>query len=109
MGRQGLGELEILVLLAVLGLGEEKAYAVSVAEEISRQAGRAVKRATVYVTLQRLENKGLVSSRLGEPLAERGGKARRYVRVEAAGRSALGEARRAFRSLGLETLAEDAR
>ncbi len=111
MGRQGLGELEFLVLLAVLRLGEDKAYAVSVAEEIRRRTGRSVARATVYVSLQRLENKGLVSSRLGDPLPERGGKARRYVSIEAAGLEALSGAHRALRSMwsGLETQLEEGR
>ena len=106
MGRQGLGELELLVLLAVARLGEERAYAVSVADEICQRTGRPVQRATVYVTLQRLENKGLVSSRLGEPLPERGGKPRRYVRLEEAGLRALRDTRQALSSMwgGLEPL-----
>lgn len=108
MGRQGLGELELLVLLAVARLGDTQAYAVSVADEIREQTGRPVQRATVYVTLQRLENKGLLSSRLGDPLPERGGKPRRYVRLEDAGLRALRDTRRVFRSMwnGLDTLLE---
>jgi len=111
MKRQSLGELELLVLLATARLGEEKAYAVSLAEEIRRRTDRSVQRATVYVTLQRLENKGLVSTRLGDPLPERGGKARRYVRIEEAGLTALRESRQAFRSMwnGLEPLFEVSR
>lgn len=105
MGKKGLGELELLVLLAVLRLGENEAYAVSIAEEIQERTGRNVRRATVYVTLQRLEHKGMVSSRLGDPLPERGGKARRYVRLEEPGRVALRETQHALRSMwqGLES------
>ena len=104
MGRRNLGELELLVLLGVVRLGEEDAYAVSIAEEIRRRTGRSVQRATVYVTLQRLEHKGLVSTRLGDPLPERGGKARRLVRIEGPGLDALRQARQSFRSMwkGLE-------
>lgn len=102
--RNSLGELEMLVLLAALRLGESEAYAVSIAEEIRERTGRAVRRATVYVTLQRLEQKGMVSSRLGDPLPERGGKARRYVEVEEPGRVAVRRTRDAYRAMwrGLE-------
>jgi len=104
MGKKGLGELELLVLLAVLRLGEDEAYAVSIAEEIRERTERTVRRATVYVTLQRLEHKGMVSTRLGDPLPERGGKARRYVRIEEPGLVALRETRHALRTMwqGLE-------
>ena len=94
-----LGELELLVLLAALRLGKQEAYAVSIADEIRQQTGRKAQRATVYVTLQRLENKGLVTTHLGEPLPERGGKARRYVRVEEAGLRAVSETQRVFQSM----------
>lgn len=108
MKRQSLGELELLVLLAVVRLGKDRAYAVSIADEIGERTGRSVQRATVYVTLQRLENKGLVSTRLGEPLPERGGKPRRYVSIEEAGLRGLRDSRRAFRSMwgGLEPVLE---
>ena len=108
MKRKSLGELEVLVLLAAVRLGPREAYAVSIADEIRSRGGRAVQRATVYVTLQRLEQKGLVSSRLGESSPERGGKARRLVEVEAAGLEALAETRRTFTNMwdGLELAAE---
>ncbi len=108
MKRQNLGELELLVMLAVMRLGEDEAYAVSIVDEIRQRTGRSVQRATVYVTLQRLENKGLVSTRLGDPLPERGGKARRYVRIEQPGVLALRDARRTLRSMwgGLEPTLE---
>jgi DNA-binding PadR family transcriptional regulator len=109
VGKQGLGEFELLVLLAAIRLGEEDAYAVSIVDDILARTGRSVQRASVYVTLQRLEEKGLVSSRLGDPLPERGGRPRRLVRVSAAGRDAVREARASFSNMwrGLD-LAEDA-
>jgi DNA-binding PadR family transcriptional regulator len=109
VGKQGLGEFELLVLLAAIRLGEDDAYAVSIVDDILARTGRSVQRASVYVTLQRLEEKGLVSSRLGDPLPERGGRPRRLVRVKAAGRDAVREARASFSSMwrGLH-LAEDA-
>jgi PadR family transcriptional regulator PadR len=91
-----LGEFELLVLLACLRLGDDEAYAVSIADEISARTGRHLQRAAVYVTLQRLESKELISTRLGDPRPERGGKARRLVHVERAGRAAVRDARRNF-------------
>lgn len=88
MGTTGLGELERLALLAVLRVGEG-AYAVSVRDEIERRTGRSVSRGAIYVTLDRLERKGYVTSRLGEPTAERGGKAKRVFALEGAGQEAL--------------------
>lgn len=89
MGKDMLGEFELLVLLACVRLGDDDAYAVSVADEIQERTGRTLHRAAVYITLQRLEKKGLISTRLGPPLAERGGKPRRLVRVAASGREAV--------------------
>lgn len=93
-----LGEFELLVLLAAVRLGDE-AHPVAIVEEIAARAGRTVQRAAVYVTLQRLEDKGLVSSWLGNPLPERGGKARRHVRLTRAGREAVREAREALQNM----------
>jgi DNA-binding PadR family transcriptional regulator len=92
MTHQGLGEFEQLVLLAIAHLRDD-AYGVPIVEAIERRTGRAVSRAAVYVTLRRLEDKGLVSSWLGDPTPERGGKARRYVKLESAGARALRDAR----------------
>jgi DNA-binding PadR family transcriptional regulator len=78
-----LGELEHLVLLAILRLGDE-AYGVPIAEQIKERTGRESSRTAVYVALTRLEKRGLVSSRMGDPTPERGGKARRYFRLEPA-------------------------
>ena len=93
-----LGEFELLVLLAGLRLGDE-AHAVSIVDEIRLRTGRDVQRASVYVTLQRLEDKGFVSSWLGNPSPERGGKARRHVRLTRDGREAVREARAALQSM----------
>jgi DNA-binding PadR family transcriptional regulator len=92
---QGLGEFEQMVLLAILQVKEE-AYGVPIVEEIERRTGRTVSRAAVYVTLRRLEKRGLVTSWMGEPTGERGGKARRYVRVEPEGVDLLRESRQAM-------------
>ena len=95
MSNNGLGEFEQMVLLAILHLGDE-VYGVPVVEEIDRRTGRSVARAAVYVTLRRLEKKGLLESWMGEPTEERGGKARRLVRVRPEGRRLLQESRHAM-------------
>lgn len=92
MGQQSLGEFEQMVLLAMLRL-EDEVYGVPITEEIEVRTGRSVSPASVYVTLRRLEKKGLVSSWLGDPLPERGGKPRRYAKVEPEGLEALRESR----------------
>jgi PadR family transcriptional regulator PadR len=90
MGRpHPLAEFELLVLLACLRLGTDEAYTVSIAEYIQQRTGRTVRRANVYTTLQRLETKRLVATRLGEPRPERGGKPRRLVSVRPAGVAAV--------------------
>jgi PadR family transcriptional regulator, regulatory protein PadR len=94
MTHQGIGEFEQMVLLAVAHLRDE-AYAIPIVDEIERRTGRSVNRAAVYITLRRLEEKGFLSSWLGEPIPERGGKARRYVKLEAPGARALRDARTA--------------
>jgi len=94
MTRQGLGEFEQMVLLAIAHM-EGEAYGVPIVEEIERRTGRSVARAAVYITLRRLEDKGFVSSWMSDPTPERGGKGRRYVKLEAEGVRALREARRA--------------
>lgn len=86
---QRLAEFELMVLLAALRLGPDRAYAVPIVADISERTGRSVRRANVYTTLQRLEAKGLVETRLSEPVAERGGKARRLVAVAPAGVAAV--------------------
>lgn len=84
-----LAEFELLVLLAALRLGPDEAYTVSIADDIQQRTGRSVRRANVYTTLQRLETKRLVTTRLGAPRAERGGKPRRLVTVRPSGVAAV--------------------
>ena len=99
MGKDTLGELEMLVLLASVRLGPSEAYAVSIVDEIRTRTGRELHRASVYVTLQRLEKKRLISTSLGAPIAERGGKARRLVRVERTGLEAVRQSRDAVQRM----------
>ena len=108
--KDNLGQLEHLVLLAVLHLGEQ-AYAVPVVDEIRERTGRDVARAQVYIALRRLERHGVVTSTLGEPVAERGGRPRRYFRVEPAGLALLRSSRRSIDQMwaGLEGLLEESR
>lgn len=89
MPTDSLAEFELLVMIAALRLGPSNAYTVSIAEDIRSRTGRLVRRANVYTTLQRLEQKGLVSSHTGEPRADRGGRPPRLVRVEPAGVDAI--------------------
>jgi DNA-binding PadR family transcriptional regulator len=98
MARDALGEFEQMVLLAILHL-EDDVYAVPIGDEIERRTGRSVSRPAVSVTLRRLEKKGLLSSWMSEPIPERGGKARRYVRVEPQGLAMLRGARGAMDSM----------
>jgi PadR family transcriptional regulator, regulatory protein PadR len=102
-----LGEFEQVVLLAVLRLGDA-AYAIPVREEIEVRTGRSVARGALYTALERLESKRYLRSRMGEPLAERGGRPRRYYTVTATGLAALRCSRRALLQLwgGLEGLLE---
>jgi DNA-binding PadR family transcriptional regulator len=102
-----LGEFEQLVLLAVLQLGDE-AYAVPVRDLILIRTSRNVARGALYTALERLEAKALLTSRLGEPLAERGGRPRRYFTVTPEGVGLLREARTAVANLsqGLESVLE---
>jgi PadR family transcriptional regulator PadR len=86
--REALGEFEQLVLLAIVHLRGD-VYGVPIAEEIERRTGRAVSPAAVYMTLRRLERKGLLSSSMSDPTPERGGKARRCVKVTSSGVESL--------------------
>ncbi len=93
-----LGEFEQLVLLAVLRAGD-KAYGVPIHAELHRNTGRDPSLASVYKTLERLEAKGLVATRMGDPTPERGGRRKQYFTVTAAGRRALKSALSAIRRL----------
>jgi PadR family transcriptional regulator PadR len=102
-----LGEFEYAVLLAVLHL-DEGAYAVPIREIIEERTSRPVARGALYTGLDRLEAKGCVKSRMGDPSEERGGKARRYYTVTGAGMKALRATHEAMASMtrGLETILE---
>lgn len=90
-----LGEFEQLVLLALMRLGSD-AYGATVRREIEEHAGREVSISAVYTTLERLEQKGLVRSRVGEPTPERGGRRRRHFELLPLGARSLGDAYRAL-------------
>jgi PadR family transcriptional regulator PadR len=84
MARDLLTDLELMVLVAVIRLGDE-AYGVTITREIEQTAGRAVAVGVVYATLDRLEERRLVTSFVGDPTPERGGRAKRYFRVTSKG------------------------
>jgi DNA-binding PadR family transcriptional regulator len=100
-----LGEVEQLVLLAVLRLNGE-AYAVPIRDLIRRDAGVTLLRGSIYVTLERLERKRYVESWFSEPTGARGGKARRLFRIRPAGVAALKASRRAVDRLASGTVVE---
>lgn len=93
-----LGEFEQLVLLALLRLRTD-GYGVSIREEIERRAGRATTLGTVYKTLIRLESKGLVSTHLGDPTPERGGRRKKHYALTGAGRQSLERSMAALRGM----------
>ena len=96
--KSSLGEFEQLVLLAVLRV-EGEAYGAPVWDAIVRRSGRDVTLGTVYKTLMRLETKGLLRSRLGDPTPERGGRRKRLYEPTASGRRALERSLRALRRM----------
>jgi PadR family transcriptional regulator, regulatory protein PadR len=96
--REFVGQHELMVMLAVLRLGRE-AYGVPIAAEIASKTGREMLQGSVYATLERLEAKGLVASRLGEATAQRGGRAKRYFKLTAEGVRQVREAQRALEAL----------
>src|ERR1035438_4741164 len=96
--RSYLGEFELMILLAVIHLGEE-AYGVPISRELEKHRGRDVSVGSVYAALERLENKGLVSSDLGDPTPERGGKAKRYFRITKTGLCQVHETRRVLSTM----------
>ncbi len=89
MSPRVLGEVEQLILLALIALPAKERYGVPIREEIERRTGRSLSAGAVYTALDRLTTRGLVSSELGEPTAERGGRAKRLYTVEPAGAKAL--------------------
>jgi PadR family transcriptional regulator PadR len=101
-----IGNFEELVLLAVLRLGRDDAYGIGIKKEIEAATGRAHSLGAIYTTLDRLESKGLVSSREGDPTPERGGRAKRFFEVEAPGITLLQSTRQGVTRLsaGLEPI-----
>ena len=98
MPRHLLTDFELMILLATLRVGDG-AYGVPIATEIGRTGGRRVVVAAVYAALDRLERNGLVSSSVGEPTAERGGRAKTYFRITAKGLREVRQARQTLITL----------
>lgn len=98
MERQLLTDFELMIVLAILRRRDD-AYAVAIADELEATAGRRVLLPAIYAALERLERHGLLTSVLGEPTAERGGRAKRYYRVTATGLRAAKDTQRAFVAL----------
>jgi PadR family transcriptional regulator PadR len=96
--REFLGGFELLVLVALIRLGDE-AYGVPISDAIEESSGREVAIGSVYITLGRLERNGLVTSKLGEATAERGGRAKTYFRITAKGLREVRQARRTLMNL----------
>lgn len=105
MSRNALGELEHLVLLAIARL-EPGAYAVNVVQEIRSRTGRDLGQASIYIVLSRLADKGYLRSRLGDPVADRGGRPRRFYALTARAVEELRATHQALRSMwdGLEVV-----
>jgi len=95
MSAVALGDFEQLVLLALVRLGPD-AYGATVRREIEEHAGREISISAVYTTLERLEQKGLVRSHIGEPTPERGGRRRRHFELLPLGARSLRDAYRAL-------------
>lgn len=93
-----LGEFEQIVLLAILRLGEN-AYGVTIRNEIAECTGREPAPGALYTTVDRMEEKGLVQSWLGDPTPQRGGRAKRYIKVTKKGRAAVVAVQRSYQKL----------
>ncbi len=93
--RDQLGTFELIVILALIRLGDN-AYGVPICEELEKRTGRDVAIGSVYAALERLESKGFVTSELGEPTPERGGRAKKYFRVTGRGLKEVKETRRSL-------------
>jgi PadR family transcriptional regulator, regulatory protein PadR len=96
--RSYLGEFDLMLLLAVIHLGDD-AYGVPISRELEKYRGRDVSLGSVYAALERLEAKELIESSLGDPTPERGGKAKRYFRVTKEGLRQVHETRRVLTGL----------
>jgi PadR family transcriptional regulator len=93
-----LGEFEQLILLAILRLGDD-AYGVTIRAELATRADRPVSPGALYTALQRLEAKGVITSRMGDPTPQRGGRAKRHVAVTGLGMQALRRSMQAYKRL----------
>jgi PadR family transcriptional regulator PadR len=93
-----LGDLEQLILLAILRLRDD-AYGVTIRAELADRADRTVAPGALYTALDRLETKGLITSRMSDPTPQRGGRAKRQVTVTAAGMEALTRSLQAYERL----------
>jgi DNA-binding PadR family transcriptional regulator len=93
-----LGNFELMVMLALIRLGDA-AYGVPISQEIEKRSGREVALGSVYAALERLERKGLIKSELGEPTAERGGRAKRHFQVTGLGLRQVRETQRTLTKL----------
>ena len=104
-----LGEFEQLLLLAIVRL-EKNAYGATLRQEIEKRTGRTVAIGAIYTTLERLERKSYVRSKVGEPTPERGGRRKKFYRLEPLGAKALNRSYRDFKRMAdglgqkLETL-----
>jgi PadR family transcriptional regulator len=98
MTRNALGEFEHLILLAVLRLGRE-AYGARIIDELEERTGREISQAAAYIALRRLDEKGLLTSRLAPGTAERGDRERRFFRITSEGRARLRESAHALFSM----------
>lgn len=98
MSRSLLTDFELMILLAALRVGDD-AYGVLIAREIERTGGRSVVMGAVYTALERLERNGFVSSSIGEPTPERGGRAKRFFKVTPRGLRAVKDTQRALVAL----------
>jgi PadR family transcriptional regulator PadR len=98
--RNYLGTFELTVMLVLIRL-DENAYGLPIAQEIEMKSGREVSLGSIYATLDRLEAKGLVVSKLGEPTPERGGRAKKYFSVTAKGVREVRETQRFLKQLWL--------
>ena len=98
MTRRLLTDFEIMILLAIVRIGDE-AYGVPVAREIETTTGRTVQLPAIYAALDRLERQGLVESRLGEATAQRGGRAKKYFSLTSAGMGSVRDTRKALTAL----------
>lgn len=98
-----LGEFEQMTLLAILRVGDD-AYGVTIRAELAERTGRNVAPGAMYTALERLETKGLITSRMSDPTPQRGGRAKRHVKVTPTGVEALTRAVEAYERLldGLE-------